>query len=659
MSDWKPAPLDLPSAPGDWIGYVQHWTDVNLAVVDGATKALLASSGPGGRRRYAGEIVGLLNDSDRALRNASGLVSLLAEVHPDEAVRTLAEDCLQRAVKAATERGLNRELYEVLAAVDASELEPDAQRVLEKTLREFRRSGVSLDEAAQNRLREISERSTVIDQEFSRVIRDDVRSIRISPDRLDGLPDDFREAHPADADGLVTITTDYPDLVPFRMFARDAQARRELQIESLNRGWPENDALLGELLALRDEQAKLLGYSGWPDFDAEVKMVRTGAAIEEFLDKLSSAAKPAGRRDRDLLLERLRRDHPDATDIDGADSSYYTEVIRRESFNVDSQEARPYLDSAKVKQGLLDVTGRLLGLEYRRVESAATWHTEVDVYDVLVEGEIIGRIHLDLHPREGKFKHAAMFERAVGIAGKQIAEGALACNLPTGLMEHSDVVTLFHEFGHLVHHILANGQRFAALAGIATEWDFVEAPSQLLEEWAWDPTVLRSFATNAAGEPIPEELVSRMRAADEFGNGIMVCVQTFYSAVSYRFHRDLPVDRTAELRRLQNDYSVFAYLPGTHFQANFGHLTGYSSAYYTYMWSLVIAKDLFSAFNPDDLFDESVAGRYRDLVLAPGGGKDAAELVRDFLGRDYSFDAFAEWLNSGGERGGELRTLLK
>jgi thimet oligopeptidase len=640
VTDWKPEPLALPAPDGDWPTFVRDWTDTNLAIVEGVTKALTAP-----RKRDADGVLELLNDSDRALRNASGLVSLLSEVHPDEAVRTLAEDALQRTVKATTERGLNRELYDVLAAVDASELEPDAQRVLEKTLLEFRRGGVALDEESQDRLREISDRSTVIDQEFSRIIRDDVRSIRIRPDQLDGLPDDYVAAHRAEDDGLVTITTDYPDFVPFRTFATDAAARRALQVEFLNRGWPDNDPLLGELLALRNEQATLLGYESWPDFDAELKMIKTGAAIESFIERLSDSAGPAGVRDRDRLLARLRVDRPDATDIDAADSAYYTELVRRESFDVDSQEARPYFDSAKVQQGLLDVTGRLLGLEYRRIESPATWHEDVDAYDVLVGEDLIGRIHLDLHPREGKFKHAAMFEMAVGLDGVQIAEGALACNLPVGLMEHSNVVTLFHEFGHLVHHILANGQRFAALAGIATEWDFVEAPSQMLEEWAWDPAVLRTFATNAAGEPIAEELVARMRAAEEFGNGIQVRTQTFYSAVSYRLHRDLPTDRTAEVARLQNEYSVFAYLPETHFQANFGHLTGYSSAYYTYMWSLVIAKDLFSAFNPADLFDQSVAARYRDDVLARGGGKDAAELVRDFLGRDYAFDAFAAWLN--------------
>jgi thimet oligopeptidase len=181
--------------------------------------------------------------------------------------------------------------------------------------------------------------------------------------------------------------------------------------------------------------------------------------------------------------------------------------------------------------------------------------------------------------------------------------------------------------------------------GVATEWDFVEAPSQLLEEWAWDTDVLRSFATDESGEPIPAELVERMRAARDFGAGYFIATQSFYAALSLRLHRDLPDDTTAMVRELQAAYDVFAYIPGTHFQASFGHLSGYTSAYYTYLWSLVIAKDLFSAFDPANLLDETVAHRYRDAILVPGGSADAADLVRDFLGRPFAFDAFQAWLD--------------
>jgi thimet oligopeptidase len=207
-------------------------------------------------------------------------------------------------------------------------------------------------------------------------------------------------------------------------------------------------------------------------------------------------------------------------------------------------------------------------------------------------------------------------------------------------MEHQHVVTLFHEFGHLVHHVLGGQQRWARFSGVATEWDFVEAPSQMLEEWAWDADVLRTFAVDADGTPIPAELVQRMRAAKDFGKGMFVRTQIFYTAVSYLLHRDRPADHTLAVREIQARYDVVDHIGGTHFQAAFGHLSGYTSAYYTYLWSLVIAKDLFSAFNPDDLFDPAVAHRYRDRVLAPGGTKDAAELVADFLGRPISLDAY-------------------
>jgi thimet oligopeptidase len=213
-------------------------------------------------------------------------------------------------------------------------------------------------------------------------------------------------------------------------------------------------------------------------------------------------------------------------------------------------------------------------------------------------------------------------------------------------MEHDDVVTLFHEFGHLVHHVLGGRQKWWRFSGVATEWDFVEAPSQMLEEWAWDPDILRSFAFDADGAPIPAALVERMRAAKEFGRGLGARTQMFYAALSYWLHADRPDDITSMVRDLQGRYSLFHYIDGTHLPASFGHLVGYSSGYYTYMWSLVIAKDLFSAFDPKDLFDTSVAYRYRDEILAPGGSRDAADLISRFLGRPYSLGSFAAWLGS-------------
>jgi thimet oligopeptidase len=216
-------------------------------------------------------------------------------------------------------------------------------------------------------------------------------------------------------------------------------------------------------------------------------------------------------------------------------------------------------------------------------------------------------------------------------------------------MNHEAVVTLFHEFGHLMHHVFAGKQRWSLFSGVATEWDFVEAPSQMLEQWAWDPAVLATFAKHKdTRDPIPADLVKRMRRAHDFGKGSEARQQMFYAALSLGLHQERDpsgIDFAAYTKAMQGRYGCFPFVDGTHFYDNFGHLNGYAASYYTYMWSLVIAKDLLTAFQTRGLMDPATDRRYRDLVLAPGGSKDAAVLVRDFLGRDYEFTAYEAWLN--------------
>ena len=634
MTETSLSPLDLPET--DWEAWVADRTESQLARATELVEA--AKQGP----RDASAL-STWNDINIALGNAFAVASLMSNVHPDEAVRNRAEAAEQAASRLLTEIGLDRDLFEVLDAVDPSELDDAGRRVLSLTLRDFRRAGVDQDDDVRDRLRKLNERETEVGQTFAKNIRDSVRTIRIEPERLDGLPADYIEAHPPGEDGLVTITTEYPDYVPFMTFAKDREARAALLHEFRNRAWPENDAVLAELLKLRDEHAKLLGYADWPSYDAEVKMIGKGDAIPEFIDRISDAAEEPGKRDIAVLLARLQQDHPEVETIDGRDGSFYAEVIRRENFDVDAQQVRTYFDFQKVRAGLLDVTGRLFGIEYVPVD-VPVWHEDVASYDVMRDGERLGRIHLDLHPRAGKYGHAAQFDLVPGIRGRQLPQGVLVCNFSKQLMEHDHVVTLFHEFGHLVHHVLAGRHDWARFSGVATEWDFVEAPSQMLEEWAWDHDVLSTFATDASGEAIPGELVTKMRAANEFGKGYYARTQMFYAATSYYLHKEVPADLTARMVELQAKYDLFGYVPDTHFHTSFGHLHGYGSGYYTYMWSLVIAKDLFSAFDPDNLFDTEVAHRYRDCILAAGGSKDAADLVADFLGRPDNFDAFEAWL---------------
>ncbi len=595
-------------------------------------------------------ILQLWNDAGIAIRNAGAACSLLSVVHPDADVIELAE-AIEREVQAfGTDLYLDADVFAQLSSVEDEPLGDGAKRMLEKALRDFRRAGVDRDEETRERVRALDQRLTDLGQAFDRNIRDGRRTTLVPASTLAGLPDDFVADHAPDEDGQVAITTEYPDLLPFLTFAHDADARREVAQSFFNLAWPENDDVLAELLATRHEMATLLGYPSWPDYDAETKMIGTGDAIAAFVDRITEEADAAGRREIATLLERASADGQDTIDL--GNWRYYFEAVKREQYGVDAQEVRRYFDFTKVHDGLLDVTSMLFGLSYTRVEQAEarTWHPDVTTYDVGLgrpdgSTEVLGRIHLDLHPRERKFNHAAQFDLVPGVLNRQLPEGVLVCNLPRGLMDHRDVVTLFHEFGHLMHHVLAGRHEWVRFSGVATEWDFVEAPSQMLEEWAWDTLVLQGFATDADGTPIPGDLVRQMRAAEEFGRDFLARTQMFYAALAYRLHLERPDDRIARMLELYDEYSLVRPLPDTHFVTSFGHLSGYTSAYYTYMWSLVIAKDLFSAFDPDDLFAADVATRYRELVLAAGGSKPAAELVEDFLGRPYDTEAFTAWLN--------------
>jgi thimet oligopeptidase len=646
VTDRAPLAMPAPDAGTDaWAAWLTTRTTDQLDRVRALVATIKAE-----RPRRAADLLDRWNEVTLALGNAFAASSLMHQVHPDSEIRDQAERAQLEASKLQTDLSLDRVVYDLMVVDDAEQrtsgLDDDGERVRNFALRDFRRAGVDRDPEVRERVRSINERLTELTQLFQRNINDDQSTVKVRPDQLAGLPQDWIDEHEVGDDGLVELTLAYPDVFPMLKFATDRDARLAVYTTFLNQGWPANDDVLVEILALRRELATLLGYDGWPSYDAEVKMIETGDAIGSFIDKIAKAAEASALRDRDALLERIRQDRPDVEVLDGADSTYYSEILRRERHQVDAQEVRRYFSFERVRQGLLDVTARLFGLTYTPVQ-VPTWHDDVTSYDVSLGDRSLGRIHLDLHPRENKFNHAAQFTLTDGVAEHQPPEGVLVCNFPRGLMEHGEVVVLFHEFGHLLHHILAGGQRWAALAGVATEWDFVEAPSQLLEEWAWDAGVLQEFAIDDEGRPIPAELVARMRDADEFAKGLTARSQMYYAAISYRLHEDPPADGaaiSAAAVDLQATYSMLTPVPDTHMYAGFGHLAGYTSSYYTYMWSLVIAKDLFSAFDRDDMFDPEVATRYRDRILVPGGRKDAADLVEDFLGRPFGFESFADWL---------------
>jgi len=579
---------------------------------------------------------------------------LVQSVHPVEGVRQTAEKVSQKAGTFGTELSLNRGVYDALSALDASRADGETQYYLKRTLRDFRLAGVDKDEATRNRIKALRDELVVIGQDFDRNIRTDLRTVTAnSAAELDGLPQDFIARHKPGANGVITLNIDYPDSLPVFSFAKNEDLRKRMYMEYNNRGYPKNMETLDKMIARRAELAKRAGYGNWADYITADKMVESGSRASQFIDRIVAASGAKAAREYETLLKRKQQDVPGATGVTAWERSYYSELVRKASYDFDSQSVRPYFAFDRVKQGLFDVTSKLYGVTYRPV-TVPTWDKSVEAYEMLENGKVIGRFYLDMHPRKDKYNHAAEFPIRSGVTGRQIPEASLICNLPggepgdPGLMTHDDVETFFHEFGHLVHALVSGRHQWIGISGISTEQDFVEAPSQMLEEWTWDPKTLQTFAKHyQTNEPIPTALVTRMRRASEFGKAIGVRQQMVYAKLSLSVYDRDPksVDTTAMVKELVNRYTATPYVEGTHFQTSFGHLDGYSAVYYTYMWSLVIAKDMFSQFDRNDLLAPAVAAKYRGAVLAPGGSKPAATLVADFLGRPFDDKAWENWLN--------------
>jgi thimet oligopeptidase len=617
--------------------------------------------------RTVDETLERYNELLTAASASNAQAGLMSEVHPDEAIRDAARDCEQEVSRFYSELALDREMYDALAAVEVSGADADTQRFHAHTLRDYRRAGVDKPPEVRARLKQIDEELTRLGQSFSKNISEDMRAIEVDdPARLAGLPADFVAAHPADRDGKIRITTDYPDYNPFITYAADDELRRQLYVAFRSRGDAHNEATLRDILRLRGEKASLLGFADWADYITADKMIGSGDRAAEFIDRVWKLAAPRAESDYKELLRQLHAVVPAATAVADWQKTWLENLVKKQRYEVDAGEVRQYFPYDRVLAGLLEITAEIFDVRYAAAGDAERWHPSVLVYDVMRGAgdaeTVLGRIYLDMHPRDGKYKHAAQFPLKDGVRGVQLPEGVLVCNFPSpypgdpaagrpanaGLMEHDDVVTMFHEFGHLMHHVLGGHQRWISQSGIATEWDFVEAPSQMFEEWAWSYDTLARFARHhETGAAIPEALVDNMRRADKFGLGTATVQQIFYASISLGFHRSDPgvLDQLAEVQRLQKRYTPFAYVPGTRFHTSFGHLVGYSAMYYTYLWSLVIAKDLLTPFQSRGLMSTDVTYVYRDKVLVPGGSRDAVDLVRDFLGREYDFSAYEKYLS--------------
>ncbi|WP_237067205.1 M3 family metallopeptidase [Microbulbifer guangxiensis] len=587
--------------------------------------------------------------------------STLSQLHPDGDLRTTAEKCVVAFNALVTDAQMSRPLYERFLRVSEQELAADSRHYVEGYLQDFRLNGVDKDEAIRARLKQLNEEILEAGQTFGRNIREDVRSVQVAPERLAGLPEDFLASHPPGEDGMVTITTRYPDFGPVMKYAQDDALRRELMLAFHNRAYPDNKPVLKELLRLRRQRAELLGFDNFVDLNTADKMAGNSETVAEFLDLLGEQVRDGAGREYQRLLTQLRQQQPGAEQVHPWQGSYLMEKVRQREYQLDAQQLRQYFAYGRVRDGIFQLVSDLFAVEFKPWDTPV-WHSSVEAYEMWSGDQLVGRFFLDMHPREGKYQHAAAFPIQVGVRGQQPPIMALGCNFPGegdpgALMEFQQVETFLHEFGHLIHGMFAGHQRWAGLSGISTERDFVEAPSQMLEEWVWDYQTLQSFAVNSEGEVLPDALYERMVAARDFGLPLDTSRQLVYAALSYKLYEEDPeaFDLDERSKAIEREYSVVPPMDDTHMYASFGHLTGYASNYYTYQWSLAIAADMFSRFEREGMRNPIVAAEYRDKVLSAGGSRPARDLVHDFLGRDYSLDAYVARLQqaSGNETGNQ------
>ena len=632
---------------------VRAETDAALATADALVGGLVASaSSP----TFAATLRPM-ETAGAALVRGYGRGAFLGQAHPDAAVRAAgleAEERLDKWRVGLLARGDVCRAVRAFADTEiAAGLVGEDARLLEHWLRDFRRAGHDLPDAERQELERLNNRLVEIKVAFQRNINDYRDGLDLTRDQLAGLPESYVERlQPGDAPGTYRVSLDYPEIGPFMEQAHDRELRRELFVKDWNKAADANRPLLAEALELRHRIAGMLGRPTWADHAMEVKMARSPARVRDFYATLLPALDGRVRSDVDGLRAGLAADGHDGP-LHPWDWRYYHESMRRTEYGVDQERVSEYLPLEPVIEGMFELTGEVFGLTYRVVEDARAWHSSVRLYEILdrASGAPIAHFYADLHPREGKFSHAAAYPLVVGhraADGSYVAPvSAILANFTPpsasrpALLRHRELETLFHEFGHVLHMSLtrATHPRFS---GAETEWDFVEAPSQIMEHWTWEPSVLARFARHhATGEPIPPKLVEQMRRARWVNVGIHVALQAFYGQIDLALHAEPNVPDPDEALRRTYAVTGMPYPEGTFMLGGFGHLIdGYDAGYYGYLWADVIGDDMFGRFAREGVTSPEVGAAYRREILEPNGTRDAADLVRAFLGRDPSNQEF-------------------
>jgi thimet oligopeptidase len=587
-----------------------------------------------------------LDDLTIAYEDAAGPLYLLQNVHPDKALRDAAEACTLKWDSFFTEFAQNARVHRALAATRGGDAVDARNRKL--ALEGFEDSGVALPEAKRARARAINDRLNQLTQDFYRNIREDKTTVAFAQAELEGVPEGVWKDAKKDEQGRLLLTLAYPQYVPVMEQAVQAATRERMWRAKQNEGGDANLKLLDEIVALRREYAGLFGYPSYADFALRRRMAANAANVERFLADVK--AQVAERELRDLAeLRAAKAAHlgqpAESTRLERWDFAFYQARLKRERYSVDQEQFRAYFPPEESLAFVFEWARQLFGLTFQP-QPQALWHAEARAFTVAdaASGRALGTLYVDLYPREAKYNHAAVWSfRSVAERVGRRPQAALVVNFDRKGLTLDEMETLLHEFGHAIH-ALASRTRYAQQGGTNVLLDFVEAPSQMLEAWAYDPGTMALFAkVCAACKPVPAALLEQAKAAKTFGKGVRYARQHQYASYDLQLNGPVPVGALELWQRIERA-TPLGYVEGTKFPAGFGHLAGgYAAGYYSYLWSEVTAEDLRTAFK-GRMLDVALGRRYRDTVLAQGGQVPPDELIARFLGRPRSSAAFFDSL---------------
>lgn len=603
---------------------------------------------PQAERTFENTIMGYERAFDN-YGNALGMSGFLSYVSTDKKFRDAANDLQMQISQYMVDVATRRDVYKAIREYTDTNprLDPVQAKLVKEMLIGFKNSGMDLNDADLEKFKALNKEKAEYIIKFDKNIQEYKDPLAVTQEQLRGLGEDYIQKLSKTDDGKYLVTLDYPDYVPFMQNADDEQARKELEFKFNRRGGQENVGLLEKTLTLRREIARLLGYKNHAELRLEDRMAKNPKTVMAFLKDLQKKLKPLGKKeDKEMIAYKNSKTGKNSRTLYSWESGYWSNKFRKENLELDSEKIKEYFPSQVVIDGMLDLFGGVFGITFEPVD-IPVWHPDVKAFKIKdkASGELVAYFYMDLYPREGKYKHAACFGLVEGEEKQdgtyQIPFVAIVANLnkPSGdtpsLLKHSEVETLFHEFGHVLHNALTKA-KYSAFSGTSVSWDFVEAPSQMLERWAWDPQVLKKISKHyKTGEALPDDLIKRMIAAKNFGAGGMYLRQDFFAQYDMTLHTaDTTPDTTKLYFELTKKIRGLPLTKGTIPQASFGHIMGgYDAGYYGYLWSEVIAEDFFGEFKKNGIFNPETGLKFRREILEKGGTLDEEKMVENFLGR--------------------------